>query len=349
MINRNNYEAYLMDYIDGKLNAVEVSEVLLFLEQNPHIQEELNGLKEIHLSEQDLPGPDFSLLMKPTYKDEKQKFETLIISKLEGEISEENSSILQKGLLIYPELTHDIYLFEQTKLTPDTSIVFPNKHALKKGGWAVPLWQNGYSRAAAIALLAIGLWLLMKEQPQHEKSIANMEYPTNSDIITKDSTSIHQTESPLKNRIDPVGIKPHQHIQKTTGHKHQIADAETTDIYYTDSPKNAINVIEGIAPSFSQDLAYEFPKLDCVDAFKLNNVVETNETAFPTIGRYLKNKINEETTNWWAKNEWSKPDKFLTTINKITRANIVFEKDSQTNIINKFEVAGIGIAWSGKK
>jgi hypothetical protein len=153
MINRNNYEAYLMDYIDGKLNAVEVSEVLLFLEQYPHIKEELNGLKEIHLSEQDLPGPDFSLLMKPTYKDEKQKFETLIISKLEGEISEENSSILQKGLLIYPELTHDIYLFEQTKLTPDTSIVFPNKHALKKGGWAVPLWQNWYSRAAAIALL----------------------------------------------------------------------------------------------------------------------------------------------------------------------------------------------------
>ena len=33
-IDKSNYEVYLIDYLDGKLTANEVSEVLLFLENN---------------------------------------------------------------------------------------------------------------------------------------------------------------------------------------------------------------------------------------------------------------------------------------------------------------------------
>ena len=32
-INKNNYETFLIDYLDGKLTANEVSEVLLFLDR----------------------------------------------------------------------------------------------------------------------------------------------------------------------------------------------------------------------------------------------------------------------------------------------------------------------------
>lgn len=349
MINRNNYEAYLIDYLDGKLSAVEVSEVLLFLEQHPHIKEELNGLKEMHLSEQDLPGPDFSSLMKPTYKDEKQKFEALIIGKIEGDTTPEEDSLLQKGLQLYPELVHDNYLFEQTKLTPDTTIIFPNKNTLKKGGWIVPLFQSGYSRAAAIALLAVGVWMLMNVQPQQEKSLANIAVHNGADDSITYSTKEPVTDTHIKRNIVPIQKSSTPNTEKHTQPIQQIAETETKEMSRADTLIKSIYLIDGMASSFSQDLAYEFPKLDFVNAFVPNRLAEANETDFPTIGNYLKNNIKNGTRNWLAKNELNKSDKVITTINKITGANIVFEKDSQTNIINKFEVAGIGIAWSGKK
>jgi hypothetical protein len=43
-INRNNYETYLIDYLDGTLHPNEVAEVLLFLEQHADIKQEFEAM-----------------------------------------------------------------------------------------------------------------------------------------------------------------------------------------------------------------------------------------------------------------------------------------------------------------
>ena len=43
-INRNNYEMYFIDYLDGVLSPDLVSELLLFLDENPDLKEELSDL-----------------------------------------------------------------------------------------------------------------------------------------------------------------------------------------------------------------------------------------------------------------------------------------------------------------
>ena len=40
MINRDNYEAYLLDYLEGNLEESAVNEFIEFLKQNPRLQED---------------------------------------------------------------------------------------------------------------------------------------------------------------------------------------------------------------------------------------------------------------------------------------------------------------------
>ncbi len=44
MINRNNYELHIIDYLDGNLNHQQVEDLLLFLDQNHDIKEEFELL-----------------------------------------------------------------------------------------------------------------------------------------------------------------------------------------------------------------------------------------------------------------------------------------------------------------
>src|SRR5690242_942664 len=48
-INLNNYEEYLLNYVDGELPAAEVRELLQFLQDHPELQEELKLLQATKL------------------------------------------------------------------------------------------------------------------------------------------------------------------------------------------------------------------------------------------------------------------------------------------------------------
>jgi hypothetical protein len=58
-IDINNYESVLIDYFDGNLNALEVAEVLLFLEQHPEIKNEFEALGTLPETENISIGSDF--------------------------------------------------------------------------------------------------------------------------------------------------------------------------------------------------------------------------------------------------------------------------------------------------
>ena len=49
-IDKNNYEALLIDYLDGTLNAVQEAALWLFLEEHPELREEFEGLADVKLT-----------------------------------------------------------------------------------------------------------------------------------------------------------------------------------------------------------------------------------------------------------------------------------------------------------
>ncbi len=154
-INRHNYETIFLLYVDKELSAAERNAVELFVQENPDLQMELDLLQQTVC-----------------------KAEGIVLDKKDWLYMEEEVTVLQENLLLFAddELTavhrelvealiasDDIAktewnILKQTKLQPDTSIVFEDKQSLyrKEGGRVVGF--TWWRVAAAAVLLGFGLW-----------------------------------------------------------------------------------------------------------------------------------------------------------------------------------------------
>lgn len=179
-IKRSNYETFVIDYLDGKLGAVEVEHFMSFLEDNPDIKEELVGIKETTLETENITFNQKSELKKKelivTDGIDENNYENYFIGYYENELTPTHNSSLKKFLEKNPELNVEFKIHGQIKLVPDYNVVFANKSQLKRKPALLPMW---YSSAAAIIILFISFWYL-----------SNLK----TDSYRIESTSINQIE-----------------------------------------------------------------------------------------------------------------------------------------------------------
>ena len=134
-INRNNYEIYLIDYLDGTLSPQMEAELLAFLDQNPDIQDEFAGLQETFLvpengaytCKDDLKKnvPDTGIITP-------ENAEQFMIAYYEGDLNAKEERQLMNFLADAPEYHEDFELFAKTKLTTNTQITYARKDDLFK-------------------------------------------------------------------------------------------------------------------------------------------------------------------------------------------------------------------------
>ena len=77
-INQHNYELFILDYYEGKLDASATGELMLYLEQNPDAREAFESYEAIMLT------PDLSQQFEP--KSSLKKTAVVAV----GELNEEN-------------------------------------------------------------------------------------------------------------------------------------------------------------------------------------------------------------------------------------------------------------------
>jgi hypothetical protein len=58
-INFSNYEAWLLDYAEGNLSAEDTAELLLFMEQHPELQTDVDNLMEFTLPSDEIISAEF--------------------------------------------------------------------------------------------------------------------------------------------------------------------------------------------------------------------------------------------------------------------------------------------------
>ncbi|MES2689500.1 MAG: hypothetical protein V4658_03805, partial [Bacteroidota bacterium] len=173
-LNRTTYEIYLIDYLDGKLDAVEVSELLLFLEQNPDLKEEFDGLDEVSLvKENETASFDASALKKPAYNTIGKNYEALLLALLEGDINADQQKELNGAFALYPELKKDAALFAQTRLQADLRVVFKNKSQLKV--FAIQPYYKTLVRVAAVLLLVSFAGIYLSKKGEQNDRVASNE------------------------------------------------------------------------------------------------------------------------------------------------------------------------------
>lgn len=129
-INKNNYEAFFLDYHEGNLSPQQVADLLLFIEQHPELREEFESFENLTLN--DLTSVSFedkSILKKEITIQNKEDY---FIRSIENTLNPAEKNLLNDFIKQHPQFLTDLELFQKTKLAADPSIVFENKDSLKR-------------------------------------------------------------------------------------------------------------------------------------------------------------------------------------------------------------------------
>jgi hypothetical protein len=131
-INTYNYEAFLLDYWEGNLSAGDVAELLLFINNHPELNIELDTLSiDEQLSIADVPA-DFKNNLKKTNVDVQERFNYLCLAFYDKTISTSEKISLDELMKEFPILEKEFKYFENTYLLSDLNIVYPIKSTLQK-------------------------------------------------------------------------------------------------------------------------------------------------------------------------------------------------------------------------
>lgn len=170
-INRHNYEEFFLLYVDNELSAEQRAAVEAFISENSDLAGELEMLQQsVFLPEESVVFDHKNLLMQAEGSNsfiDAFNCEELFIQYADDELNNEEKAAVEQFVYRNPQFQASFEIFQQTKLTADTSIVFPDKESLYKHEEerrVVPFrwWRIA---AAAVILLVGGLvWINSGEE-----------------------------------------------------------------------------------------------------------------------------------------------------------------------------------------
>jgi len=136
-INRDNYEAYFLDYHEGLLSPEMVEEVKLFVEQNPDLKNVLDEFEAVTLvADQDIVFEKKSELKKnqvfATSQVNELNYEEYLVAETEGLLNAEQLASIEEFISINPQFEKDRRLYALAHLSIEDEVVFEAKESLKQ-------------------------------------------------------------------------------------------------------------------------------------------------------------------------------------------------------------------------
>lgn len=135
-IERNNCEAWFLDYYEGNLSEGQVRELFAFLELHPDLREIFDSYEAVSFDPDQLVKFDAKSDLKKTEEVPAgisgSNYEEYIVGAVEGTLTPEEEKQLENFLAAHPGKREELDLLRKTILEPETGIVFEDKNALKK-------------------------------------------------------------------------------------------------------------------------------------------------------------------------------------------------------------------------
>lgn len=136
LFNRENYELFVLDYLDGKLSPGDSELFARFLNDHPDILEEVMNIEQMRLLPGDIPYPDKDLLKKISKVESINvslaEFSNYCVAYLEDDLSLSEKKDFEGYLEENPHKKEELESFRKVYLKPDMSIEFISKSKLKK-------------------------------------------------------------------------------------------------------------------------------------------------------------------------------------------------------------------------
>jgi hypothetical protein len=204
-ITLNNYEAFAIDYVDGKLDAIHTAKFILFLSENPEIQSEVEKLAEVILPSENIRYVAKGLLKKNNSPERMDIYE-LLVKKIENDLNWAEENSLRDLLHSKNGLQRELEWFGKTVVSPDLSIKFEGKQQLKKRRTNPVYWYA----AAAMLIVAFISPFILKEHPgtRHAANFYAAQLRAKKDEIkTKNSDPIAVKPANRRTRREKTGLE----------------------------------------------------------------------------------------------------------------------------------------------
>lgn len=241
-INRNNYEAYLLDLMEGKLSVSDQQKVRDFLMLNPDCSPSLLGPKPWILEPEEVLYSGREKLKKE-FPDadagiSESNFDLFSIARMEGDLTPNQERDHQQMVVGDEEKNLEWSRWMQTRLVAhkvkyEGKGALKRKRSLKRG----VIWLSVLSAAAAIALLLILLRVdsNIERAPIVEESVNQEESSTlensSSPVLAEESLSL--ADDPVLFSIKKVTDVP----VESDGQGEQQSPARTQDTLVPIEPK----------------------------------------------------------------------------------------------------------------
>lgn len=233
-INLNNYEAYMLDFFEGKLSNEQIIALKVFAVLHPELdlnfEDELVELEKetIHFSDKQK--------LKVNFNDE------LVIGYLENTLNKEEKKEADTLLRTNTVFINELNLYKKTIAQPDEKIVYENKAQLKREPKVIFFSQTALARIAAAIILLIGLWLLINRTLLKEGvSAPEMAKTENKNIISpdrKNNTLDKEVQEPVEDQLALSAAK--QSLPKKTSKHTQSIEAAPINTPDTSAAVNPV-------------------------------------------------------------------------------------------------------------
>lgn len=218
----DNFEAYLLDYIEGNLDATKTSLLISFLADHPELDVEMelfpvpaDSCFTNHFeSPEELKKQDNAIAATSYFNAE--NYENSFVAFHEGDFSAEQETALHHFLNQNPHLISEFESYGKLRTEPDFNIVCPDKQALKQHR-IIPMYLRWLAPGVAAAL---ALFILFNQKtvndnfsPIQPSIVAINDQPVAS--VDRQQTQIPETHS-LPSKADILNDMHHVSMTKST-------------------------------------------------------------------------------------------------------------------------------------
>lgn len=221
--NLDNYSQYVFDYLEGLLSTEEAAEFAIFLAANPHIEAEIESIKNFPTVAEDGHCKDFSYLQKSLdqVQIKASNYEEFCIAELENDLSSLESQNLKRFLDANPVAQSKFDLLKKTKINPNTLIQYPNKSSLyrKETGVRIPPYHKIAIAASISLFLASSIFYMQSNVRSKKAQIVESRLHTNHPVgwqLEDPKTSMEYSTVVFETNIPLAALDTSEYIDRET-------------------------------------------------------------------------------------------------------------------------------------
>jgi len=215
-VNILNYEVWMIDYFDGKLNADETNELMAFIEEHQKIKEEFETFVNIGIEPVDAKYDAKEKLKKnpviasPNINEE--NYEEYFIAYFEGDLSANEQTDVMAFVDANPALKKEFEIHNKLFLHDSPVIVYTDKAGLKRKAAIAINWQ--IAGVAAAILILFGLFNLFDtgnsvtpDRSENNKNLPELQSKTivadlkRNEAVTIIKKSAQYAETTIANNV----------------------------------------------------------------------------------------------------------------------------------------------------